>query len=432
MDVIASTSAAERLLQEDESHAGLADETAAAYDRHLARFASAFESSQRKASWYRAMGVTIGGSELAALMGLDPYKRAEEIVRQKVAHQLGGAGFAGGPACWWGTVFEEVITRYVEADLGAPVRGDSICIRQAVGHRTSPDGYIAAWYLDAERTRLWRRSELPAGPPPGARPAICLLEFKCPTSRIPAGRVPPQYQPQVWSGLAVSPFADRGLFVDAVFRKCSLAALGPSAEYDLAFHARRQEPAWKAPCAWGLAAVYEPLPVVTQVAQDRRDADPMMAVFEDARASRWAPRADPAFGAVDLGAAARHDFNRVLKRVCDREALIRHLAPCLASGPPPPRWAADLRACVAALKASAPPGHQLAGVLPWKLFSVSYHTMEPRPGFLDEVRPVIAAVHELVAAALATDDPSGFLDAHYGTVREPSSGFTVEDLYACT
>jgi hypothetical protein len=68
-----------------------------------------------------------------------------------------------------------------------------------------------------------------------------LLEFKCPLSRRPDGGVPKQYLPQLWSGLAVSPVAHAGLFVDVVFRKCALADLGPGPEYDREYHRRGPE-----------------------------------------------------------------------------------------------------------------------------------------------------------------------------------------------
>ena len=51
---------------------------------------------------------------------------------------------SGGPACWWGTIFEDVLAVVVGDDLGAPVVGDDICIQRFQGYRNSPDGYVVA------------------------------------------------------------------------------------------------------------------------------------------------------------------------------------------------------------------------------------------------------------------------------------------------
>src|SRR5262245_50309132 len=53
---------------------------------NLAEFVRVFAGpQQRGAEWYADMGVTVGGSEIAALMGLDPYKSFADVVASKVA-----------------------------------------------------------------------------------------------------------------------------------------------------------------------------------------------------------------------------------------------------------------------------------------------------------------------------------------------------------
>ncbi len=120
-------------------------------DQHLSEFVAAYDGmQQRDASWYAAMGTTVGGSELAALLGCNPYNSINGVINSKRKILSGDNKFNGGAACWWGTLFEDVICDYVSLDIGSPVRGDNICIQRYVGHRNSPDGYIVAGFIETD------------------------------------------------------------------------------------------------------------------------------------------------------------------------------------------------------------------------------------------------------------------------------------------
>ena len=386
---------------------------------------------QRDHSWYTALGVTIGGSELAALMGLNPYSSAFDVIMDKLTTLAGGNSWGGGgEACWWGTLFEDVIGAYVEADLGAPIRGDDICIREHPGHRNSPDGYIVArLYRGAGGSRhVWTTDMSPHVP---TVERILLLEFKCPMSRKPLGTVPRQYKPQVWSGLAVSPVAHLGLYVDAVFRKCGIADLGDTPDYDTGYH-RFDHGRWALPVAWGLIGVYAPrLDAPRRVRLGWRgdewaagDPDPDAADADAAQAA-WEVHSTyfetPLAGepeVADLGDMAAPPFNRALGLVDRKRFPVARGAACFADG----RGAAlhtggGVGAAIAALRRGAPADHWLLGVLPWKLFEVDYVPVERRPGFMAEVAPLIAEVHRTVAAARETADPAAY--AARATGRPP-------------
>ena len=386
---------------------------------------------QRDASWFAAMGTTVGGSEMAAIMGRSPYADIYSVIANKVAILGGTDNFNGGVACWWGTLFEDVLCAYVAADLGAPVHGDDICVRAVPGHRNSPDGYIVAqFHRGADGgPHLWttdRRADVPR------RPQIALLEFKCPLSRKPTGRVPGHYLPQLWSGLAVSPMAHLGLFVDAVFRKCAGADLGDSPDYDTAFHTFDRG-TWEQPVAWGLIGVYAPrLDAPRGVRLGWRGAewaegDPTGEGDPDADAAQaaWqihaayfgtAPSAAALAGGdpADLGDMEARLFGRALGLVDRKRFRLCRRPACFADGrgdPTPPAAAA------AAMRAEAPPGFWLFGLLPWKLFSVDYVPVARRPYFLDEVRPLIDGVHAAVAEARATADPAAHVAAARAAAR---------------
>ena len=106
---------------------------------------------------------------------------------------------------------------------------------------------------------------------------------------------------------------------------------------------------------------------------------------------------------ADLGDMAPALFERALGLINRRRFPVRLGAPRFADGRGAPVGNVD------ALRRAAPEHHWLAGVLPWKLLEVDYVTVERRPGFLDEVRPLIDEVHRAVAEARAAADPAKYL-----------------------
>lgn len=389
---------------------------------------------QRDADWYASMGTTVGGSELAAVMGMNPYKSFHDVVFSKVASLSGGSDWdGGGEACWWGVLFEDVIAAYVEVDLGAAVKGGEICVQELAGHRNSPDGFVVArTYRDADgQERLWTTDleaacEAAGEPAPPLARQVLLLEFKCPISRKPAQAVPRHYRPQLWSGLMVAPIARRALFVDAVFRKCGLADLGDTPEYDAAYHSRDRG-AWELPVAWGLVGVYAPLLSAPRRARfgwrgpewapgdpapDAPDADASLAAWQ-LHAAYFGLRPDlqvPALDVADLGDMGARDFGRALGLINRGRFPVARLAPCFADGRGRPlHTGPEIGAALGELRRGTPADHWLFGVLPWKLFEVDYVPAERRPGFADEVVPLIAEVHKIAAEAVASGDPGAFL-----------------------
>jgi hypothetical protein len=330
---------------------------------------------QRTAHWYEnVIPTTLGGSELAKIEGRSRYGDFTSVLQEKVEAQLGLAKPSSEaiPACMFGIIFEDVAARVVEIDLGGEIVGGEICIQRYPGYRNSPDGYIVARYrrrcADEGGFPLYS-TDAPAGCK--GRPVTLLLEFKCPPRRKPRRAVPDHYRVQVESGLALSPVAERGLFVDTVFRKCSLAELGSNTEYDALYHdadhGRLKDP----PFAWGLIAVYT----------DR-----------------------PGGECVDLGALPGDEFDAAMARITasERDSTTLQIAtPCFADG----RGAA---VSVDGLPKSITVGGRARGltaVLPWKLFELWYTLVEPNPGFLEHYLPLIRRFHETVARVKAMPAP---------------------------
>lgn len=443
---------------------------------------------QRDAGWYSSMGTTVGGSELAAIMGTNPYSKLRDVVYSKVGTLTGGgSGWTGGSeSTWWGTLFEDVIGAYVEADLGGPILGDEICIRAVTGHRNSPDGYIVASLAlappDADTLfQLWTTD---MAPEEKVAEVIVLLEFKCPYSRLPCGKVPKQYLPQVWSGLAVSPVAHLGLFVDAVFRKCSMLDLGDSPDYDREYHAKpagrkkkeapdtvaktpgppeEAEAAEEAeageeptPVAWGLIGVYAPTLTAPRhlrmgwrgeewaagdPSPDAPDADASLAALQIYAACNGM-KPGPAVGkakdtagfpeVADLGDAPKKVFDRALALIGSGRFRVERLFPCFADGRGLDlRSGAGVRHAVTVLVRGAPAHCWLVGVFPWKLFEVLYVPVDRRAGFLEEIAPLIEDVHSTVQAAIDSGDPTKFLSKRFAPPAGTSNvgADAIQDLF---
>jgi len=402
---------------------------------------------QRSAGWLAGRERTIGSSELAALMGMNPYQGVASTVASKAGLRRWEGG---GVACWWGTLFEPAAEALLALETGATLRGTDISVPAGfAGHAGSPDGYCAAWlFSDPARDGAWRllttdeATQKEAEGCPRARQTL-LLEFKCPYRRLPKSGVPKHYRPQLWSGLALAPIAHRALFVDTVFRKCPLWSLGPGGEYDWDYHRERRPAYWGGAVAWGLTGVYAPLPgrrarASRAGAGAGADADRPWKPEElggggddDAAYVAWQLYAEslglelelregaPAAGPVDFGSCEAPHFERALDFAANRGALpFEHVGPCFPDG-----RGADLRsapaigAAVDALAAAPPEGHYLLGVLPWKIFEINYAFEERRPGFLDEVRPLVEKALGQAAAIREAADPHEAFQELFGGGR---------------
>jgi len=332
-----------------------------------------------------------------------------------VAAKAGLSEFGGNTACRWGTFFEGVIERFVALDCGTTLRGTDVSVPAPPGsaleglHANSPDGYCVVELLpggDGEEPRL----RTGGGPGGGGRPAAVLLEFKCPLSRRPTGSVPRHYLPQLWSGLALSPLAEYGLFVDAVFRKCPLRDLGASPLYDTRFPPRRNgapetpDPRWAGAVAWGFTAVYAPF-----VSEEGALVDYARAGAELAWGALGAPppagpgaAADP----VDFGECGAELFEKALACVDEGGFVVEHVGPrTYAQQGVPLDSGREVGEALRAQEA-APPGRYLLGVIPWKLLEVDYVFVERREGFLREIRPLVGEALAAAKAVREAPDPS--------------------------
>jgi predicted phage-related endonuclease len=81
-------------------------------------------AKQRSDEWYQLIKSTVGGSDMGVIAGVNPYKCIRDFIKERV----GDKPFSGNLACWWGTVFEDVIARVIELDCQTTVKGAEITI----------------------------------------------------------------------------------------------------------------------------------------------------------------------------------------------------------------------------------------------------------------------------------------------------------------
>jgi hypothetical protein len=401
-------------------------------------------TSQHGSEWYEAMKTTVGGSEIAAILGVDPYKSFISVVKQKIELLNGTYKWQSNVNCWWGTLLEDVICRYVEIDMGSAVHGDNICIQIYDGHRNSPDGYIVAKYYRRNNKINIYTTDLTDVCPDEIFEHISLLEFKCPITRIPTGSVPRQYKPQLLSGLAVSPVADLGIFVDSVFRKCNLVQLSAQdGAYDTEFHKKDVAGQYGLPVAWSMIGVYAPI----MGAPNRvcfgwksdmwTDGDPIRdSATADAASVAHSMSYEHTGGrpdddVIDMGDISPTAFSNIMSMIDTKQFPVHRIDPCFHDGRGYPlRTAGEIYLAIDRLRERAPKYHRLLAIFPLKIFEVSYDPVYREGNFVNDVLPVITEVHQVAAAALVHDDPATYLASKDKVKRRkprataPSATFT--------
>ena len=75
---------------------------------------------QRTPAWIFLRRSVVGASELAALVGMSPYGNFESVALKK--SRAYSSSFST-PACWWGTIFEDVAVKYAEREFMTKIHG---------------------------------------------------------------------------------------------------------------------------------------------------------------------------------------------------------------------------------------------------------------------------------------------------------------------
>jgi len=147
---------------------------------------------QGSEEWLEARRYRFGGSEVATILGENPYQTVYELVNMKRSKKP-----LRSVACVWGTLLEEFAVRIYEKKHNVEVFHFGSIPHSNLPLAYSPDGMCII------------------------NDQLVLLEFKCPITRKIKNCVPKHYLPQLHTGLDITK-ATYSIFIDNKFRKCSL------------------------------------------------------------------------------------------------------------------------------------------------------------------------------------------------------------------
>jgi hypothetical protein len=169
--------------------------------------------AQRSPQWLLNRKFRVGGSDISTVAGMNPYKGKKEFVEG----HLGITSFSGNINTYWGTIMEDYITIIIQDNWGCDIHELGSLPGVIKNQNYSPDGLLYLECIDA----------------------IILLEIKNPCRRVPTGRVPTQYKPQLFTGLDTIQIADFVLFVDVMARRCSPKQFAFTPDYDHELHGNK-------------------------------------------------------------------------------------------------------------------------------------------------------------------------------------------------
>lgn len=155
----------------------------------------------------------LGGSDTASIMGKGYYGRGLfDVVRERIF----GSNFSGNIATRMGRIMEDVPRKIIEKIFNTTVHELKSLPNQLNHTSYSPDGVAVL--------KLFNKI------------IMVLLEFKVPLSRIPDGKIPREYLPQIKSGMCALPMVDGSLFVNSMLRICPLRDFSYNLEYNTKLH----------------------------------------------------------------------------------------------------------------------------------------------------------------------------------------------------
>lgn len=196
----------------------------------LSKFIEQFKHlpTQRSKQWLDDRKFSIGGSEMGVIAGYNPYKSLRDLVE----NHLGITVFNGNINTYWGSILEDLVTVILEKKWNCKIYETGSLPGAIPKQKYSPDGLVYLEFLDK----------------------IILIEIKSAARRVADGKIPRMYKPQVYTGLDTIPIADMGLFVDALFRRCSVIDLEFTPRYDTEIHPNKP---LGIPMALCLICIYE-------------------------------------------------------------------------------------------------------------------------------------------------------------------------------
>lgn len=305
---------------------------------------------QHSDAWKELRKYGIGGSQIAKVIGTCAYGTLEEYLHEKVGIT---SAFSSNEYTQWGNLFEDLIKTYVELDKNCKIFGENLFddSKMDLGLYYSPDGIAV---INGE---------------------ITLLEFKCPFKRKINNSIPDHYLSQVQLGLDIINICAHGLYVEGVFRYCSLKQMNFGKDFNMSMNQSSMGREVKAVGFIGFK-----WKAGTEAARDK---------YNKTRASSKCETT----ALVDFG--DKSDIKELLA-LCDSNVLDYTYNMVTANKSyPKSYYTAEMY-----LQEFKYSGGDILGVLPWKLLRVDYHKVErcAGTGFIERHRGAIENVVKVLRA----------------------------------
>lgn len=338
---------------------------------------------QGSEDWVAARPLKVGGSELYSL---------QRSMSQVVANKIGLKQIPTMLAMLWGNTFEPVIR-----NICSIVTATSIHEAGSIPSEEVPD--YKNYSMDGMGSVVFRNRD---GQP---ERHITLFEFKCLYSRKPVpGEIPQNYQPQIKSGLCDLGITQTGLFVEAVFRMCSVPQLGYGPERTTALLTRDYVPKDAIASAYGMVGVYTDalyadtpyaLAYITEKMQREKIPDYGMDENLD-------------YGVLEYIMKCMREgrFQSWYSRICmDGDAMAKRTPMIDKHGFRKPHLHVDMQAELDGfVEWTRQNGKILVGVIPWKLFDINMVAVEKEPGYTLQHEPLLRECITTVKELLAITD----------------------------
>ncbi len=173
----------------------------------------------------------IGGSEIASLLGENPYCSVDKFLKMKSGEiERDSVGIE----CDFGTIMENVAMKIFEHTHSTKIYCENISVVDTMieGLMYSPDGIIAMPYDHSTTSLIYDTDDITEH----STYIPVLIEIKCPFNRTPKEDMPSHYIPQVQCGIMTIPIVNIGLFIDNLIRICSATSFNLSSEYNRSIH----------------------------------------------------------------------------------------------------------------------------------------------------------------------------------------------------
>ncbi len=312
---------------------------------------------QHTAEWLNLKNNVIGGSSIATIQGVNPYSSIATLIGEKI----GIHKFVSNIRMQWGNLFEDVIKRYVEHDRNCEILGEDLYVEGPEYTAYSPDG-IAVF--------------------PDGKVVLC--EFKCPYSRIPTGKPPAYYVPQVKMGLDVLGLPQIGVLIEAVFRKCTWSQIGPTPAHTVV-----GKQITNPPLAYGIIGFY-----ANDEKSNLTKDSPLHLELWEKFDDYFVEKGDESnnYQSMDLGDAPE-DLFALIMDCFDKNILSPWFGEIVYGHDSPSPVESDKDKFSVFCRSKSAINF---GILPWKLFRVDYNFIDKEPDYLQKWMPTICEMMKFV------------------------------------